>query len=257
MSDNDHGRDHRASQQPGTPLRRRRASRDQRLQRHRQQRRAAASEPAAPPGRSTRRSSPRRSCRSALEASTVARRLIDYTRPLTSIDPRQAAFEPSTIALDRLVAAVVAEEQAAGPATVEWHTELAQVPPIQGHAVQLRAMLRHLIANAYDAMPGRTGSIALSTATDSRGWVVARAARRRPGNGRGDPDPRHRAVLQHQARPPRRRPEHRQRHLAPPSRNPVDPQPARRGDPRPTLCRAVAVVGFHITARGREAPPRK
>src|SRR5580704_1779467 len=61
----------------------------------------------------------------ALEAATVARRLIDYTRPLTSIDPRQAAFEPSTIALEKLVADVVAEEQAAGPAAVHWHTELA------------------------------------------------------------------------------------------------------------------------------------
>src|SRR3954468_11558704 len=40
--------------------------------------------------------------RTALDASTVARRLIDYTRPVTSIDPRQAAFETSTIALDQL-----------------------------------------------------------------------------------------------------------------------------------------------------------
>ncbi len=108
----------------------------------------------------------------ALEAATVARRLIDYTRPLTSIDPQQAAFEPSTIALDRLIAEVVAEEQAVGPAAVRWHTELAPIPPIRGHAVQLRAMLRHLIANAYDAMPERRGSITISTATDSRGWVV-------------------------------------------------------------------------------------
>src|SRR5436305_2665757 len=42
----------------------------------------------------------------ALEAATVARRLIDFTRPLTSIDPDQAAFEPSTIALERLAADV-------------------------------------------------------------------------------------------------------------------------------------------------------
>lgn len=109
---------------------------------------------------------------SALEAATVARRLIDYTRPLTSIDPQQAAFEPSTIALDRLVAGVVAEEQAVGPAAVRWHTELEPIAAIKGHTVQLRAMLRHLIANSYDAMPGRRGSIALSTATDTRGWVV-------------------------------------------------------------------------------------
>jgi signal transduction histidine kinase len=110
--------------------------------------------------------------RTALEASTVARRLIDFTRPVTSIDPNQAAFEPSTIALDHLANEVVAEEEADDAHEVRWQTELAAIPPIRGHAVQLRAMLRHLIKNAYEAMPGREGTIALSTATDARGWVV-------------------------------------------------------------------------------------
>jgi two-component system NtrC family sensor kinase len=110
--------------------------------------------------------------RTALEASTVARRLIDFTRPVTSIDPNQAAFEPSTLALDRLAGEVVSEEQASGPPEVSWQAELAPIPPVKGHALQLRAMLRHLINNSYEAMPGRKGTIALSTATDARGWVV-------------------------------------------------------------------------------------
>jgi two-component system, NtrC family, sensor kinase len=110
--------------------------------------------------------------RTALEASTVARRLIDITRPVTSIDPNQAAFEPSTIALDRLAAEVVAEEQAGGPAGVQWQADLSPIPPIRGHALQLRAMLRHLFINSYEAMPGRSGQMALSLATDNRGWVV-------------------------------------------------------------------------------------
>jgi signal transduction histidine kinase len=119
--------------------------------------------------------------RTALEAATVARRLIDYTRPLTSIDPNQAAFEPSILALDRLAADVVATEEAEGPRGVKWHTELAPTPPIRGHALQLRAMLQHLVSNAYEAMPGRRGTIALSTATDTRGWVVLEL--RDPGQG--------------------------------------------------------------------------
>jgi signal transduction histidine kinase len=110
--------------------------------------------------------------RTALEASTVARRLIDFTRPVTSIDPHQAAYEPATIALDRLVAEFAAAEQAAGPPTVRWSTALAPIPPIRGHAVQLRAMLRHLVNNAIEALPGATGTISLSTTTDARGWVV-------------------------------------------------------------------------------------
>jgi signal transduction histidine kinase len=107
----------------------------------------------------------------ALEASTVARRLIDFTRPVTSIDPQQAAFEPSIIALDRLVADVVAEEQAAAP-LIRWQTDLAPIPPIRGHALQLRSMLCFLIANSYEAMTARKGTITVSTATDNRGWVV-------------------------------------------------------------------------------------
>src|SRR3954470_22272744 len=68
--------------------------------------------------------------RTALEASTVARQLIDFTRPVTSIDPNQAAFEPSTIALDQLAEEVVAEERSTGLAEVQWRTELRAIPPI-------------------------------------------------------------------------------------------------------------------------------
>jgi signal transduction histidine kinase len=110
--------------------------------------------------------------RTALEAATVARRLIDYARPVTSIEPDHALPGTGAVALDRLVAEVVEGERQSGPAGVTWETSLAPIPPIRGHAVQLRAMLGHLIANAYDAMPNRVGTIRVSTATDPRGWVV-------------------------------------------------------------------------------------
>jgi signal transduction histidine kinase len=109
--------------------------------------------------------------RSALEASTVARRLIDYTRPVTTTDPKVSSPEPTLVALDRLAADVVAAQRANGPPGVTWVTELSQVPPIRGHEFQLRAMLGHLITNAYEAMPGQ-GTIVISTSTDLRGWVV-------------------------------------------------------------------------------------
>jgi signal transduction histidine kinase len=108
----------------------------------------------------------------ALDAAAVARRLIDYTRPVTSIDPERSAVEPSSVALDRMVGDVVASEQASRPPGVAWVTDLAPTPPIQGHPSQLRALLGHLIANAYEAMPDRVGTISISTATDARGWVV-------------------------------------------------------------------------------------
>ena len=108
----------------------------------------------------------------ALDAATVARRLIDYTRLVTSIDPERSAVEPSSVALDRMVGDVVASEQANRPPGVSLVTDLAPTPPIQGHPSQLRALLGHLIANAHEAMHDRVGTISISTATDARGWVV-------------------------------------------------------------------------------------
>ena len=93
----------------------------------------------------------------SLDAATVARRLIDFTRPLTTIESRDPAGQIVTLALDRLAEDVVAVEQSRGRPGITWVTELQPVPPIIGHATQLRAMIGHLIANAYEAMPGERG----------------------------------------------------------------------------------------------------
>lgn len=108
--------------------------------------------------------------RTALEASTAARRLIDYTRPVTSIEPDRAAFEPHILSLDRLVASVVEEEKEKGRPGIVWETEFAPIPPIRGHATQLKAMIGHLLQNAYEALPASGGTIRVSTEADSRGW---------------------------------------------------------------------------------------
>ena len=109
----------------------------------------------------------------ALEASTVARRLIDYTRAVTSIDPARGALTPATLSLETLVGEYIQEEAASGRHPgIQWVTDLAPVPPIRGHAGQLRGMLGHLLQNAYEAMPEEKGQISISTATDNRGWVV-------------------------------------------------------------------------------------
>src|SRR3954451_8118923 len=105
--------------------------------------------------------------RTALDAATVARRLIDYTRPVTSTDPDISCLDPSAVALDRLVDEFVNEQRAFGPPAVEWVTDLATMPPIRGHSFQLRGMLGHLVSNSLDAMPGRKGTIWVSTSTDA------------------------------------------------------------------------------------------
>jgi signal transduction histidine kinase len=110
--------------------------------------------------------------KSALEASTVARRLIDFTRPVTSIEPDRAAFEPETVALDRLAAEVIDQEKGRNHPGITCEAELSPIPPIRGHATQLRSMLSHLLLNAYEAMPPGGGTVRVTTSSDSRGWNV-------------------------------------------------------------------------------------
>ena len=103
--------------------------------------------------------------RTAVEASDVARRLIDFTRLYTT-----GQTEP--VDLERLGAEVVAAERPQAPASVSWAFQWGGVPPIQGRPDHLRPMLHHLLVNAREALPEAGGTITLSSARDARGWVV-------------------------------------------------------------------------------------
>jgi signal transduction histidine kinase len=102
--------------------------------------------------------------RTALEASAVARRLIDFSRVAT-------ATGSSRLALDRLAKEVLEAERDKATPGINWVGEIEPVPPIIGHEHQLRAMLGHLIENAYEAMPKSGGTITITTRRDERGWV--------------------------------------------------------------------------------------
>ena len=110
--------------------------------------------------------------RTALDAATVARRLIDYTRPVTSIEPDRAGFQTHTLRLDKLAAEVFTAERAGSGRTISWEADLDPVAPISGHDGQLRSMLNHLIRNSREALPPQGGVIHVSTSTDSRGWIM-------------------------------------------------------------------------------------
>jgi signal transduction histidine kinase len=103
--------------------------------------------------------------RSALDASGVARRLIDYTRPITAVGD-------TPVSLHQLAAEVIEAEKALGPPGIAWAAELKAVPTIWGHDARLREMLRLLIANAREALPPSGGEITVATSQDDRGWVV-------------------------------------------------------------------------------------
>lgn len=103
--------------------------------------------------------------RAAMEASGVARRLIDYSRTATSIPE-------TTVHLDRLVREVVDGWRARNHPDIEWVADTSGVPPIRGSEEQLRSMLGHLITNAIEALPPSGGSITLAVARDDRGWIA-------------------------------------------------------------------------------------
>lgn len=109
---------------------------------------------------------------SALGAATVARRLIDYSRPVTSVEPDRAAFEPHALSLEVLVAGVIDAERRGPRNGTTWETDLVPVPRIRGHDTQLRSMLTLLLQNAYEALLPEGGTVSVSTSIDDRGWNV-------------------------------------------------------------------------------------
>jgi len=108
----------------------------------------------------------------ALAAATVARRLIDYTRPVTSTDLARSDLPRCTVSLDQVVSDVVDAERNRVQPSITFETVLACVPLIHGQEAQLRGMVAHLLQNSYEALPSSGGAVSLTTSTDARGWNV-------------------------------------------------------------------------------------
>lgn len=102
--------------------------------------------------------------RASLEASAVARRLIDVTRPLTNVGADE-------LALDALITEYVAARSAEGPGGIRWTASSTPVPPVIGHVEHVRNMLDQLTTNSIEAA-GDGAEINLATSVDGRGWVV-------------------------------------------------------------------------------------
>ncbi|HEV3166920.1 MAG TPA: sensor histidine kinase [Isosphaeraceae bacterium] len=116
--------------------------------------------------------------RTSLEASGVARRLIDYTRSATNVGT-------GTLLLHELLAHLIERERQNRRPEITWEANLNPVPPIAGQELQIVAMMKHLITNSCEAMSGREGSISISTVQDNRGWVALEI--RDNGNGMDAP----------------------------------------------------------------------
>lgn len=101
----------------------------------------------------------------AVDASGVARRLIDYSRTAT-------ATGEGPIDLPGLIGEVVAHQKEAGSPSIHWAVEAQAVPSLPGNPIQLVAMLSHIFQNARESLPASGGSIQVTTRQDARGWIL-------------------------------------------------------------------------------------
>jgi signal transduction histidine kinase len=108
----------------------------------------------------------------ALGASHVPRRLIDWTRRVTSPGFEHAGEPPALIDLNAVVRETVESERCAPGSQVAWVLNLNPIPRIRGDAAQIRSLLCHLIRNASEALPKGSGTITFTTQVDLRNWVI-------------------------------------------------------------------------------------
>jgi two-component system, NtrC family, sensor kinase len=108
----------------------------------------------------------------AIDASNVARRLINWARRVTAVDAEVTGRTPETVDMNELIADFIGSEKSGSDRRVELVLELGPIPAISGDREQLRTMLSNLIENAREAMPVGGGKIGFTTLTDDRGWVV-------------------------------------------------------------------------------------
>jgi signal transduction histidine kinase len=108
----------------------------------------------------------------ALGASHVARRLIDWTRRVTSLDYEHSSHVPEMVDLNRIILETIESHKNLANNRIEWRQDLQAIPLIRGDHSQLAAMLEHLIRNSKEALPNESGKIGFSTRCDNRNWVI-------------------------------------------------------------------------------------
>jgi signal transduction histidine kinase len=108
----------------------------------------------------------------ALDASQVARKLIDWSRAVGTVELSEPDGEPRTVDLNQLIHEVVESERKSSDDRIEWRMSPGSISLIPGDRAQLRTMLERFVQNAREALPGGCGTIELSTLTDSRDSVV-------------------------------------------------------------------------------------
>jgi two-component system NtrC family sensor kinase len=108
----------------------------------------------------------------ALDASQVARKLIDWARTVGTLELSEPHGEPRTVDLNQLIHDVVEIERQSSEDRIDWRINPGVISLIPGDPAQLRLMLARFVQNAREALPGGCGTIEFTTLTDSRDSVI-------------------------------------------------------------------------------------
>jgi signal transduction histidine kinase len=108
----------------------------------------------------------------ALDASQVARKLIEWGRRIGALQLSEPDSEPQPVDLNQLIHDVVEIERQSSDGEVEWRVSAGAISPIPGDPSQLRTMFARFVQNAREALPGGCGMIEFATHTDSRDVVI-------------------------------------------------------------------------------------
>jgi two-component system, NtrC family, sensor kinase len=108
----------------------------------------------------------------ALEASGVARKLIDFSHSMTSIEGGGFTGPVERLDLNRIIAELASSDDPTLGLEGKVELDLSPVPAIHGRASQVRSALLFLLRNAHEASPKGRARITVVTITDSRGWPI-------------------------------------------------------------------------------------
>jgi signal transduction histidine kinase len=108
----------------------------------------------------------------AVDASQVARRLIDWARRDTGVESDPAHAQANLVDLNQLIRERVESEKSSARPQAEWVLDLGSIPRFRGSSAALSAMFGNILRNAQEALPRGVGAVAVSSAVDSRNWLV-------------------------------------------------------------------------------------
>jgi two-component system, NtrC family, sensor kinase len=108
----------------------------------------------------------------ALYASNVARKLIDWARIEGALELFEPNGEPRMVDLNQLIGDFVETERRSGAPGIEWQWSPGSIAPVPADRHQLWSMLARFVENAREALPAEGGTIGFSTQTDARDWIV-------------------------------------------------------------------------------------